>query len=229
MLKSAHRSISFSSSLFILILSSFGALAQTAGIFSNLPYDAVFLQQKLAEYSRNYAADTDPGAIPDNLFTLLALRAIVADPGLQDGLDADDVAAIAALPAPLDQGFITVDHEALSGICDDLAFADNTLAIQELAQRFDAAKVAREDALDAHYKAALNALSPATQEVIARLRQELGAARHLSYSSFDLTGFAHELPDAAQAILSHGCASFTQRLAAYTPETVTLRDQIPDS
>jgi methyl-accepting chemotaxis protein len=227
--KPAIRLVGLLSGFFVSIYFPICAYAQTQTTFSGLPYSTTFLQEKLVEHSRSYTARTAFAAIPANLSMLMAFRAILTDVSLQKSLDARDVEVIGSLPAPVDQRFILPDHDELNAICARVSTADEALEIQELARRFDEAKARKEEALDAHYAAALDSLSPSTQEQVERLRSELSATRNLTYTVFDLAGFAQELPDAAQAILSHGCVSFTQRLATYTPEVVTLRDQVPRS
>ncbi|MDR0779876.1 MAG: hypothetical protein LBF16_04150 [Pseudomonadales bacterium] len=216
-------------SFFVAISLPFFALAQAPGIFSSLPYDTAFLQQKLAAYSQHYSADKDPSSVPDHLFTLLALRAILTDSTLLASLDGKDVAVIATLLAPEDQRFIVQDQAVLSAICTSVAAAESSAAIQELARRFDAAKTSKENALAGYYAAAVASFSVSSQKTIAHLRSELSTARHLTYSTFDLAGFAQEVPSAAKAILTQGCASFAQRSATFTPQTVTLGDQVSRS
>ncbi|MDR0779636.1 MAG: hypothetical protein LBF16_02940 [Pseudomonadales bacterium] len=218
-----RRLLGYLSGIVVAISLPLSVLAQPSSIFSSLPYDTAFLQQKLAAHSWLYAADKDPSAIPDYLFTLLALRAVLTDSSLQAALDAKDLAAIAALAAPEDQRFIVQDQRALSAICSGVATANDAAAIMDLALRFDDAKAAKDKTLDAYYAEALASFSVSTQQGVARLRSELSVARHLTYSTFDLAGFAQDVPDAAKAILAQGCAAFAQRLAVYTPTTVVLK------
>lgn len=132
--------------------------------------------------------------------------------------------ASATCRPPWDHSFLAKDQQELSAICSAAETADTPAAILELAIRFDASRLRKEKDLDVFYTSALNTLSTDTRRIIQELVLEFSASKKMAYATFDLQGFAREVPEAAKVILLNGCQNFSAQMLTYEPQTVKLGD-----
>jgi hypothetical protein len=201
------------------------AIAQNAGIFSGLPYAESEIRAKIAQYSVTAESSIDAAwKVPVNLAYQLAFRQILADAHVISTIGAADFNTIRGLPAPWDAGFLAADHAELSAICTDAKLVDSDEGIEKLAFRFDSSRQRRERNLDAVYSSALSQLSDETRKLIEAMIAEFATSKNIAYATFDMAGFARELPEAAKAILLQGCRNFAEQISSYTPQTVTFGD-----
>jgi hypothetical protein len=162
--------------------------------------------------------------VPANLTYQLAFKEILADESLMSRINAADLKAIRALPAPWDASFLAKDQEELSALCVDAKLVSSDEGIVALAERFDGSRQRKERELDDFYASALSRLSSKTRELVQSLIADFATKKSIAYATLDMTGFARELPEAAKAILLNGCNNFSAKMNSYTPQNVTLGD-----
>ncbi|MCP5346325.1 MAG: hypothetical protein R3F41_16935 [Gammaproteobacteria bacterium] len=196
------------------------------GIFNNLNYDETIIRSKIEQYAVSVDSLSQPHAIPDNIYYRLIFREILADPSLLVTFRAIDVSVIENLPAHENHNFVVKDQLELSRLCADLAGDPTEEGVLNAANAFDASRIRREQELDAHYAAVVGDLSAEGREVVLQLYQDFTVSKNVTYSTFSMVGLAADVPEIAHVILQNGCDNFAEQLESYTPQQLTLKDQL---
>ena len=220
----AGRSIIFCLANLLAVSLPLSVQAQDEDILKDLPYDESFIQEKIAQFTVS-AESTDAAVkIPAYLAYKLAFRKILAEEQLQAQINAADLEMIRNLPAPSDRSFLAKDQKEITGICIQTNNMQTPAQILDVAAQYDDSRRRKESALDAFYDGSLTSLSAETRTVIQNLLADFDATNQISYATFDMAGFAQEVPEAAKALLIIGCENFSAEIIAYTPQSVKLGD-----
>jgi len=220
-------------SLFFSLINLFAASfplslqAESENILKDLPYDGNFIQEKIAQFTMT--ADVPDAAlkVPAYLSYKLAFRKILGDKNLQAQITAHDLELIKNLPAPSDYSFLAKDRKEITAICIQTNNIETPAEIQHVAAQYDETRRRKERDLDTFYDSSLAGLTAETRMLIQNLLLDISARKQITYTTFDMAGFAQEVPDAAKALLIMGCESFSADVIAYTPQTVKLGDLQP--
>jgi hypothetical protein len=192
-----------------------------------LPYDEGFIQEKIAQFTLTADAPDTALNAPAYLAYKLAFRKILGDKNLQAKIPAHDLELIKNLPAPSDYSFLAKDRKEITAICIQTNHIETPAEIQDVANRYDESRRRKERDLDAFYDSSLAGLAAETRTLIQDLLADINARKQITYATFDMAGFAQDVPDAAKAFLIMGCESFSADVIAYTPQTVKMRDLKP--
>jgi hypothetical protein len=212
-----------------LLAASFPLVVQAEGedILRDLPYDENFLKAKIARFTVTADAQDAGLKVPVYLSYKLAFRKILADGNLQAQISARDLELIKNLPAPSDASFLAKDRKEITAICIQTNYIETPAEIVDVAARYDDSRRRKERDLDAFYDSSLASFTPEARILIQKLLVDISARKQISYATFDMAGFAQEVPDAAKALLILGCESFSADVIAYAPQPVRLGDLKP--
>ena len=206
---------------------SFSVQAESEGILKGLPYDEGFIQEKIAQFTVTADAPDSALKVPDYLSYKLAFRKILADKNLQVQMTADDLQLIKNLPAPSDSSFLEKDRKAITAVCIETNDIETPAEILDVSIHYDESRRRKERDLDAFYNRSVGSLTAEARLLIQNLLRDISARKQITYATFDMAGFAQEVPDAAKALLIMGCESFSADVIAYTPRSVTFSDLKP--
>lgn len=193
----------------LLLVQTCQALAQQQTIFSGLPYEEALVRETAERYSTRVEANAGAWEIPGSVSYRIFIEGLLEDEQLSLALPEPDLAILESLVSGLQHEVDNRNLAALSGICARIAQSDNSPAsIAELAVLFDISRNASERELAAYYADALRRLTPETEQVIQVRWVEFSTTTNVVYTTFDMSGFALEVPEAAQAVLANGCEKF---------------------
>jgi hypothetical protein len=212
-----------------LLAASFplSAQAESTDLVKDLPYDQNFIQQKIAQFTLTTDAPDTALTPPAYLAYKLAFRKILGDKNLQTQIATHDLELIRSLPAPSDSSFLERDRKEINAICIQTNKFETSAEIVEVANRYDDSQKRKERDLDDFYNSSLSGLTAEARVLVQNLLLDISARKQITYTTFDMFGFAQEVPDAAKALLIMGCESFSADVIAYTPQTVTMGDLKP--
>jgi hypothetical protein len=201
--------------------------AESENILRGLPYDENFVQEKITQFT--LTADAPDAAVkaPSYLSYKLAFRKILSDKKLQAQIAAHDLELIKNLPAPSDHSFLAKDRKEINTVCIQTNNIETPAEIVDVAAKYDESRRRSERDLDVFYDSSLESLAAETRMVLQNLLLEIGARKQITYTTFDMAGFAQEVPEVAKALLIMGCENFSVDVLAYTPQPVKLGDLKP--
>lgn len=205
----------------------FSARAEGENLLKGLPYDESFVQEKLAQFTASAHAPDAALKVPAYLSYKFAFRKILGDESLQAQIAAADLELIKNLPAPSDSSFLVKDRKEITAICIETNTIETPAEIMDVAARYDESRRRKERDLDAFYHDSLETLSPQTRTLVQDLLLDISTRRQVPYTTFDMEGFAQEIPEAAKALLIMGCESFSADVIAYEPQPVRFVDLKP--
>src|SRR5688572_23240219 len=175
--------------------------AESENILRGLPYDENFVQEKIEQFTLTPESPDAALKVPDYLSYKLAFRKILSDKNLQAQIAANDLDLIKNLPAPSDHTFLMKDRKEINTICIQTNHIETPAEIVDVAAQYDESRRRNERDLDAFYNSSLAGLDAETRTLLENLLLDISTHKQITYTAFNMAGFAQEVPEVAKALL----------------------------
>jgi hypothetical protein len=196
--------------LYCLLLIPGGVpFAQADKSFSGLPYDAAQIRRTIERYSLRVEANAGAWEIPGSVSYRLFVQKLLSETNPEFAIEEQDLLILRNLAVASTGGLAGKHDGALRNLCTRIALSDGSRDdIVELATLFDQSRSDTEQELGAYFAETLGRLSPEMALIVEQRWVDFSANTTVVYTTFDMTGFAQELPEAAHIMLVDGCTKF---------------------
>jgi hypothetical protein len=181
--------------------------AQSDDAFADLPYDEAQVRATIERYSLRIEGKAGAEEIPGSVGYRMFFQYLVSDP--EPGIEEPDLLILRNLAVASTGGLAGKHADAQRDVCGRLAQSDGSReSIIELATLLDQSRSENERELDMYVAEMLGTLTPEVARMVETKWAEFSATTNLVHTTFDMPGFAQEMPEAAQVLLADGCTEF---------------------